>query len=250
MLTNSSRDNKTLRSITDLDESRRRFLIYLLSTGAFATMPGCASGPVIHQAMATPGEMPKGKSIFQYAGSIKVNGEPATLATLILPGDVVETEDDSEIIFVVDQDAFLLRSDSQIVIPTNTVGGSYGLNRGKALSVFASKQTEIRTPTAVISIRGTGVYVESEPELSYVCTCYGVADLSPSDDPSITLTVEAEHHDDPRYILADPHAVNRITPAPFKNHDDQELLLIETLVGRTTPYVVPQGIRRTRGNYR
>ena len=38
-------------------------------------------------------------------------------------------------------------------------------------------------------------------------------------------------------------------PAPFKDHDDEELLLKETLVGRTTPYVVPKSLNRFRRRY-
>lgn len=120
------------------------------------------------------------------------------------------------------------------------------LERGKLLTVLASRRTRITTPSAVIGIRGTGVYLEADPEVSYVCVCYGVADLVTVDDPDINETIVSTHHSAPRYILAEKSSSSRIRPAPFKNHDDQELLLIETLVGRTTPYVVPRGITRTR----
>ena len=39
------------------------------------------------------------------------------------------------------------------------------------------------------------------------------------------------------YIVADGGAGNNIRNAPFINHTDQELSLIETLVGRKTPFV-------------
>lgn len=245
-------DEVMVKSLTEMDESRRRFLIYLLSTGAFAAMPGCAgTAPSnVRRAMPTPQAMPAGMSVFQIVGSASVNGASADLDTGIEPGDVVETGEDSEVVFVVEKDAFLMRANSRMRIPTRMTGGSYELEKGKALGVFASRQTGIRTPSAVIAIRGTGIYVETEPELSYVCTCYGIANLATADDQSINETIESEHHDAPRYILADSNAADRIQPAPFKNHDDQELLMIETLVGRSTPYVVPQGVRRSRGTYR
>ena len=41
------------------------------------------------------------------------------------------------------------------------------------------------------------------------------------------------HHEAPRYVLA---SGQRIRPAPFINHSDLELMLIETLVGRVTPF--------------
>ena len=241
---------RTLQDHVPIDERRRQILLYLLSASALAAVPGCASISRIYQAMPMPKQMPDDKSIFQYRGHISVNGVAADLTTMIMPGDVVETADKSEMIFVVGKDSFLMREQSRIRMPTTSVGGTYGLERGKTLGVFASRQTEIRTPSAVIAIKGTGIYLESEPELTYVCTCYGLTDISVVDDPNISETVKSEHHDAPKYVLADPNAAKRIVPAPFKNHDDQELLLIETLVGRSTPYVVPQGIRRTRGTYR
>jgi hypothetical protein len=82
-----------------------------------------------------------------------------------------------------------------------------------------------------------------------VCTCYGAADLAAMDDPAVAETVVSSHHDAPRYVLADRSAARRIQPAPFRDHDDQELLLIETLVGRTTPFVVPRRLTRSRAPY-
>lgn len=237
-----------MKRIADIDERRRRLLLYMLATGAFATLPGCISGGSIPQAL------PAGRSIHKLAGDVRINGITATLETLIRPGDVIETFDRSFAIFVINKDAFILRSNSQMTLPypptsRTAVPTAYELQRGKALSVLASRRTNISTPTAMIGVRGTGVYVESDPEKSYVCVCYGTSDLSLPDNPLVSETIVSEHHTAPRFILADQSAANRIVPAPFFNHDDQELLLIETLVGRTTPYVVPQGVTRTRANY-
>ncbi len=69
-----------------------------------------------------------------------------------------------------------------------------------------------------------------------MCTCYGETDIAAADDPTISETIVALYHDAPRYVLAKPHKGRRIVPAPFKNHDDLELMLIESLVGRTPPF--------------
>lgn len=238
-----------LESLTDIDESRRRLLRYLLAAGAFALVPGCGSLPQVHQAMPMPEEMPAGMSIFQYVGAIEVNGKAATMKTRINPGDLVETRDGSQLVFVLQQDAFLLRANTRMRMPTKMTGGQYQLEQGKALSVFASRKTAIKTPSAVVAIRGTGVYVEVEPDLSYICTCYGETNIATVDDPAINVNVVSTHHNDPVYVLADKSKSRRILAAPFKDHSDQELLLVETLVGRTTPFVVPQGLRRLRGPY-
>jgi hypothetical protein len=51
--------------------------------------------------------------------------------------------------------------------------------------------------------------------------------------------VTSKHHDEPVYILAKPKDGKTIRKAPFINHTDQELMLIETLVGRSPPFVFP-----------
>ena len=60
--------------------------------------------------------------------------------------------------------------------------------------------------------------------------------------------VESKHHDEPLYILAKAAQGQSIRPAPFINHTDQELMLIETLVGRQPPFVFPSedygGVRK------
>jgi len=51
--------------------------------------------------------------------------------------------------------------------------------------------------------------------------------------------VASKHHDEPVYILAAPKDGKTIRNAPFINHTDQELMLIEALVGRSPPFVFP-----------
>jgi hypothetical protein len=60
-----------------------------------------------------------------------------------------------------------------------------------------------------------------------------------NNDPSSRETVSATHHDKPLYILAKGKTGGAIRLAPFINHTDQELALIESLVGRTPPFVFP-----------
>ena len=93
-------------------------------------------------------------------------------------------------------------------------------------------------PSAQIGIRGTAVYVELEADRTYVCTCYGAARLTPVDDPKAAETVRTKHHDQPRYIY--PKGMpRRIEKAPMVNHTDAELVMLESLVGRTVPFSGP-----------
>jgi hypothetical protein len=66
-----------------------------------------------------------------------------------------------------------------------------------------------------------------------------VTDIAAGNDPRSRTTVVAKQHDRPVYILAKAPPGESIRTAPFINHSDQELQLIEALVGRVPPFVYP-----------
>ena len=84
-------------------------------------------------------------------------------------------------------------------------------------------------------IRGTGVYVESADDKTYVCTCCGEAQLVPLAEPGAAEIVNMRHHEQPRYVMA-KGAPQMIMRAPVVNHADAELVLLESLVGRNVPF--------------
>ena len=100
----------------------------------------------------------------------------------------------------------------------------------------------VSSATATIGIRGTGFYIEADPDQTYFCTCYGATEVEANNDPQSRETITASRHDRPVYIVKDGGAGNNIRDAPFVNHTDQELALIETLVGRKTPFVFSKDI--------
>jgi hypothetical protein len=229
-----------VRPFGQLDDPRRRILIQALAAGFFSGA-GTAAAQLFGR---SPGPLPAGQSIYRVSGNVTVNSQPATLKTLIVPGDTVQTASNGEIIFAVAQEAFLLRGGSQMVIekPPARSGlvTALRLVTGKVLSVFGKgRPTRIVTATSTIGIRGTGVYAETDPEQTYFCTCYGVAEIAATTDPTSKQIVVATHHDRPLYILAKGKEGGRLRDAPFINHTDQELMLIESLVGRTPPFVFP-----------
>ena len=224
----------------ELDDPRRRVLIQALAAGFFSSA-GSAVGQIFGTA---PRKLPTGQSFYRVSGRVLVNNRQATLQTPVRVGDTLETAGDAEAVFVVAEDAFMLRGGSRMVIETpparSGLTSALRLVTGKLLSVFGrGRPTRIATATATIGIRGTGVYTESDPEQTYFCTCYGISDIAASNDPQSRETVSATHHDQPLYILAKGASGSSIRRAPFINHTDQELMLIETLVGRTTPFVFP-----------
>jgi FecR-like protein len=228
-----------VKRATGADDPRRRLLIKALAAGLFS------SGSVVgadHAAAQVsggrPAKLPPDRSVFSASGTTTVNDKPVAQGTLIRPGDTVRTSKNSEIVFVVSDCSMLLRADSQLVLEGQTTGRLVGFRLlvGKLLSVYPPGTVRIETATAKVEIRGTGVYVESDPELTYFCTCFGVTDVAAKDDPDSSTSVQASHHDRPLYI--DAGAKNRgnsIRPAGFINHTDEELKLIEALVGRTLP---------------
>ncbi len=193
-----------------------------------------------------PGRLPPGRSIYRITGTATVNGQPATLETPIRPGDTIATGEDSELIFVVGTQSMLLRARSSLVIQGEPQGAAsmlislLRLVTGKILSVSRDQPMRLHTPTATIGVRGTGWYAEADPEQTYFCTCYGTTDVTAANDAASRTTVVSRAHDRPLYILAQAPAGQSIREAPFINHTDQELMLIEALVGREPPFVFPK----------
>ena len=228
--------------LRNLDDPRRRLLVKLLAAGAFSSLP---MGRVLADVLGEkPEKLPPERSIFRLSGQVSVNGTPATLKTRIGGNDTIETGKGSEVVFVSGVSAFILRESSRMSLgqqtTNNVVTNALRLITGKVLAVFGPNNPQrISTVTATIGIRGTGVYAETDPEQTYFCTCYGITDIGANSDPNSRKTVTSKHHDEPLYILAKPKDGKTIRKAPFINHTDQELMLIETLVGRTPPFVFP-----------
>ncbi len=179
------------------------------------------------------------KGVSRVRGDVRINGTPAQRGMEVGPGDAVTTGRDAELVVVVGRDAFLVRADSRIELSGDAkrqLLSGLRVVSGALLSVFEpGREKSIRTTTAAIGVRGTGVYVELEGSRTYVCTCYGESQLVPVDDPSQAETVRTRHHDQPRYIY--PKGMPRmIEKAPVVNHTDAELVLLESLVGRKVPF--------------
>lgn len=245
-----------MKNYHEPDDPRRRQLIQALAAGMFtAGLPG-SNALAASIFGSRPAKLPDTQSIYFISGHVTVNGKEATLATRIYPGDTVETAKDSEIIFVVNgNNSMILRGNSRLVIETtpkkpvqaapqpeqgfaaSLLITGLRLLTGRLLSVSRDTPMQVNTANATIGIRGTGFYVESEPEQTYFCTCYGTTEVAASADPESRETVTSQHSHHPLYIVNDGGKGKNIRNAPFINHTDQELTLIEALVGRTPPFI-------------
>ncbi len=232
-----------MKSFDEADDPRRRVLIQALAAGVFATGLPEANAQGFSIFGSKPAKLPPTQSIYRISGQATVNDKPATLQTAVAPGDTVETTKGSEIIFVVNSNSMILRGGSKVIIEaekkttTSLIISGLRLLTGALLSVSRNTPMRVRSPNATVGIRGTGFYMEVEPEQTYFCTCYGITEVESNADPENKETIMAKAHDRPVYILSNEAKGKNIRNAPFINHTDQELALIETLVGREPAFV-------------
>lgn len=216
------------RRLDDAEDPRRAFLLKALAAGLLA-WSGSAGAQFLGR---RPQPLPAGRSVYEATGEVTVDGQPAVPGTRIGAAARIVTGPGAQLIFVVGSDAFIQRQNSRVELAgSGFVVNTLRVATGALLSVFGRGAKRVVTPTSTVGIRGTGLYVESEPDRSYVCTCYGDVNIATAADERVAERIVSKHHDAPRYVTKD-----RIQPAPFINHTDVELALIEALVGRTPPF--------------
>mgnify|MGYP002633297096 CR=1 FL=1 len=180
----------------------------------------------------------------EFTGDFRINGVTARIGQIVKPDDVATTGPNGSAIIIVGQHAFMLREDSEIEFypeyfsedEDGTVSGTLKVVSGAMLAVFGkTNNTKITTPLATLGIRGTGCYVESRPERTYACVCYGRAEIISTQTGDVLETVTTNHHDSPRYIYPSG-AATLIEKAPVIDHTDVELRLLESIVRRKPPF--------------
>ena len=218
---------------SSLDRKHRRTL---LQAGGSAALLGSGGilGLIGKALAASGGTLAQG--IYRHSGNVTINGKPAAPGMTVQPGDTLVTGAASEVVYVIGQDAFLQRADSRISFGDSAAAGVLRVISGKLLSVFGKGERTIVTPTATMGIRGTGCYIEAEPERVYFCLCYGEANLVPTAAPAEQELIRTTHHDHPLYIHNDMKMPKMMVPADVINHTDAELTLLESLVGRVPPF--------------
>ena len=210
---------------------RRRFIARLAAAGALGT--GGLSG-FMSRALAK-GDLPAIPGVNRLTGTATVNGRTATVGTPVTARDKLTTGPASTAVVVIKDDAFLVRENTTLEFAES--GGLLSrilIRTGRVLSVFGKKPVVIKAANATIGIRGTGAYIEVDPDKVYFCLCYGEADI---DGPGMAATkhVKTTHHEQP-LVLDERGGIMAALPGPFQNHSDDELILLESLVGREPPF--------------
>lgn len=181
------------------------------------------------------GTRPLTPGIRSLKGTVRVNGSAAKEGQLVLTGDTIATGKASEVIYVMGNNAYLMREDSQVQFTSEGITAVLRVVTGKVLAVFGPGNKRIDMPTATAGIRGTACYIEATDTQTYFCLCYGTADLSPRADPGQARTVVTRYHDSPFFIGTETSAP-LLKAAPVINHRDYELTMLEALVGRQPPF--------------
>lgn len=177
--------------------------------------------------------------IHELEGDVFINKRVAALTSSIQAGDRLSVAYGGRLIFSMGEDSYLLQEGTSLEVASkdNKVVSGLRLLTGGLLSVFGQRNTttKIYTHTATIGIRGTGVYLNSQPDKLYFCTCYGKTDLH-----------LGHHHDE--HIEATHHNAFDITGKTAKSmtmvatevtgHTDDDLRLLERYSGRKPPFDV------------
>jgi hypothetical protein len=215
----------------------RRDVLRLAALGALSPTAWISSA-------LAKGDLPTVQGIHDASGSVTVNARSAQRGVPVKLGDRVATGDKSQAVVVIGKDAFLLRSNTNVVFeaePQRTgVLAAVVIATGKLLSVYAKRTAgeagvTLRAPNATIGIRGTGAYVEAHDARSYLCLCYGEAAVG---GPAVAnpALIKTTHHENPVWI-EERGGVLKVEKAPMLEHTDEELILLEKLTGREPPFV-------------
>jgi len=203
--------------------SRRRFMQAAAAVPLLLTLPG--------RALASA-------SIHKLHGEVFINNRLADINTRITTGSRIVIAHAGELVFSIGADAFLLRGGTALELAGTSVISGLRLLTGGLLAVFdkRSKPAYIVTSVATIGIRGTGVYVNSEPHRLYTCTCYGETDLHIGQHRE---RIVAKHHNAHEILKGESHPVKSDKMAGMKmnsmeviDHTDDELRMLESYVGR------------------
>ena len=217
--------------------TRREILRAIASLGA-AGVSGYLSD------VLAAGDLPATPGINRMEGSVTVNGKPAKVGTPVNMGDRIATAAQSRAVVVLKGDAFLLHPQTIIEVKGREgVLADLTIATGRVLSVFSKKPVAVKAATASIGIRGTGAYIEVLPDEVYFCLCYGEASFEvPGQRERVVKTT---HHEEPILVtgIQSRAAVER---GPFRNHTDDELVMLEALVGREPPFMKDGKYPQTR----
>lgn len=168
-------------------------------------------------------------------GQLNINKSPAAIGQQIKAGDSLVTGPNSKATVLFQGDAYHLKENTTFVLPSDA-GSNSSVVGGAVLAAFTpGKPKKIQVgDKAVLSIRGTGVYVEVGTESSDFCLCYGQANLS-SNKSDVDVVTDTKFHKD--FTI---EANGEIHPTYWYDrrmtHTSRQNIELEKIAGRLSPF--------------
>ena len=213
-----------------LSLSRRTLFKQWLAVGVAHT---CGALGVLQEALAA-NTLPIQQGILSTKGKVTIDGHPVRIGTVIRPGQTVRTGRGAEAIYVIDRNAFLQREASTVHF--HRFQAFMRVITGRILSVLDHGNKRIIVPDITLGIRGTAFHIAVETNRTYLCLCYGdMAITLPPEQKALPL-LHSSHHNHAMYLPRRGHG--EVQPAQMWDHTDEELRLLEALVGRLPAFMV------------
>lgn len=171
--------------------------------------------------------------IHEIEGDVFINQIKINSTSKIRNGDEIVVSKNGKLVFIMGEDAFLVRGGSTLQVyleEGSVVISALRLVGGAMLGVFGKRKTTTRifTATATIGIRGTAVYVAVSPDKLYTCTCYGHTDLIVGLEREEVLATQHNAH----VVTTNSRVSSQMKAFEVIDHNDDELRMLEALVDR------------------
>jgi len=180
--------------------------------------------------------------VHEISGEVLLNGRPMSAQSAVQGGQTVTTGADGRVWLSIGGDSYFLRPRSELRIESSdwrsSLVNALRLVTGAMGATFRpGAQRSVYAQTVTIGIRGTGIYVETSPQETYACTCFGSTEMRSAAGGAMmeSVRVSTENHL-ARRIYRDPSMGMRIVQAPFEHHTNEEISRLERLVGRPNPF--------------
>jgi hypothetical protein len=201
--------------------SRRDFLI----ASVLLPLPAVAQAPfgVVHELV----------------GDVTLNDVPLTRQSALQAGQTIRTGAGGRVWFSIGADAYFLRPNSRLRLdaskPREPLIDFLRLVTGALGATFRpGSRRQLTAPTVTIGIRGTGVYLETAPDVTYFCACFGSTEILSPSGRAVETVVGGNHQ--ARLMHTDTTGAMRIAPAGMERHTNEEMARLEALVGRANPF--------------
>lgn len=204
--------------------SRRHFLATL---GVLLPLPAAAqtSWGVVHQLV----------------GDVTLDSVPLTRNGALQAGQTIRTGADGRVWFSIGSDAYFLRPNSRLRLDASKqrepIIDLVRLFAGALGATFRpGAPRQLTAPTVTIGIRGTGIYLDTSPEMTYFCTCFGETEMAAPDGSLVGSVIATAERHQARRMQRDGTGAMRMAAAGMEGHTSEEMAQLETLVGRPNPF--------------